>query len=233
MAPFRTAEPAALPSMLLQRSIFAEMKTIHYFHRASLGLALLLLVSCSAPHPGADDRAHRPNIIFDTDIGSDCDDAGAMAVLHKLADRGEINIVGIISSSGRNRYGVGVCDAINTYYGRGSLALGQYKNDDVGDPKNWFSKEIATATTTYRHDVVDSGKELVAAYTALLRKQRDGSVTIVRLIHLMRAPAGLELIERKVKRCVSMAYCGDRPYRDWNFGRNGAESYTREFLMGA
>ena len=27
-------------------------------------------------------------VIFDTDIGSDCDDAGAMDILHKLHDRG-------------------------------------------------------------------------------------------------------------------------------------------------
>jgi hypothetical protein len=35
-------------------------------------------------------------IIFDTDIGSDCDDAGALAVLHKLADKGEAKILGVI-----------------------------------------------------------------------------------------------------------------------------------------
>ncbi len=29
-------------------------------------------------------------IIFDTDMGSDCDDAGALAVLHKLADKEEV-----------------------------------------------------------------------------------------------------------------------------------------------
>lgn len=30
------------------------------------------------------------NVIFDTDIGSDCDDAGALAILHKLADKGKL-----------------------------------------------------------------------------------------------------------------------------------------------
>ncbi len=39
-------------------------------------------------------------LIFDTDMGSDCDDAGALAVLHKLADKEEATILGFIYSSG-------------------------------------------------------------------------------------------------------------------------------------
>lgn len=38
-------------------------------------------------------------IILDTDIGPDCDDAGAIAVLNVLADKGEANILGLINSS--------------------------------------------------------------------------------------------------------------------------------------
>ncbi len=75
-------------------------------------------------------------VILDTDIGSDCDDAGAMAVLHKLADKGEVKILGVIYSSGKNKFGIGVCDAINTYYGRGDLPLGQNIKDDLSLCKN-------------------------------------------------------------------------------------------------
>jgi hypothetical protein len=73
--------------------------------------------------------ANRPVVIFDRDIGSDGDDAGALAVLHRLADLGEVEIAGVIVSSGKNRFGVGVCAAINTWYGRGDLPLGQYQMD--------------------------------------------------------------------------------------------------------
>jgi len=55
-----------------------------------------------------------PAVIFDTDIGSDCDDAGALAVLHALADAGELKILGVIFSSGKNRFGVGTCRWVNT-----------------------------------------------------------------------------------------------------------------------
>ena len=93
-------------------------------------------------------------MIFDTDIGSDCDDAGALAVLHALADAGEIRILGVIFSSGKNRYGVGTCDAINTYYGRGDLPLGQYQGSDVGDPRDSYTNGSprtpnASATTRW------------------------------------------------------------------------------------
>ena len=77
----------------------------------------------------------QPAIIFDTDIGSDCDDAGALAVLHKLADKEEIIILGTIFSSNANPYGIGTAAAINQYYGRGDLPLGQYQGPTIiGDP---------------------------------------------------------------------------------------------------
>ena len=113
---------------------------------------------------GASPGPLRPAVIFDTDMGSDCDDAGALAVAHALADAGELDLLGVIFSSGRNRYGVGTCDAINTYYGRGDLPLGQYQNADVGDPTDSYTKRIATDTRRFGHDVVDEAPDLVAVY---------------------------------------------------------------------
>jgi inosine-uridine nucleoside N-ribohydrolase len=205
------------------------LRIIHFL------LVALFCSSCATLHKNPAQPA-TPTIIFDTDIGSDCDDAGALAILNKLADKGEANLLGVMFSSGRNPYGVGVCDAVNTYYGRGNLPLGQYKQDDVGDPKNSFSKEIATATNRFPHDVIDSADELVAAYKKLLRTQRDSSVTIVMVGHpcgvlqLLHDPEGSRLVKRKVTRCVAMAYAGETPKADWNFGSNGAEFCTREFL---
>ena len=97
-------------------------------------------------------------------MGSDVDDAGALALLHRLAGLGEVELVVVIFSSGKNRYGVGVCDAINTWYGRGDLPLGQYQRDDVGDPQNSYSRHIATATNIYHHDVINRAPDLVRVY---------------------------------------------------------------------
>jgi hypothetical protein len=198
--------------------------------------AAFLLSSCVGPKAPLVSTS-RPNIIFDTDMGSDCDDAGALAILNKLADNGEINLLGVIFSSGKNRFGIGVCDAINTFYGRGDLPLGQYQHDDVGDPLNTYSQQIAAGTNTYGHDVIDSADDLAATYKTLLREQPDNSVIIVMvghpngLVHLMRDAQGMDLIRKKVRFCVAMTYTGERPVADWNFGRNGAAVYTREFLQ--
>lgn len=176
------------------------------------------------------------NIIFDTDIGSDCDDAGALAILNKLADKGEVNILGIVFSSNKNKYGIGVCDAINTYYGRGDLLLGQYKGIEVGDSLDHYCKEIATAKNIYHHNVVDSAMELVAAYKKILEKQPDTSVTIVSVGHphglllLLKDKVGAALIKQKVKGWIAMTYTGNSPVKDWNFGMNGAAVHIKELL---
>lgn len=171
-----------------------------------------------------------PAVIFDTDIGSDCDDAGALAVLHALADAGELRILGVVFSSGKNRYGVGACDAINTYYGRGDLPLGQYQGTDVGDPRNSYTKQIATDTKRYGHDIVDKAPDLVATYRSILESQPDGSVTICTvghphgLVHLLRDPRGKELVRAKVDRWVAMGTGG------WNFQQMGMSAYCQELL---
>ena len=51
-------------------------------------------------------------------MGSDCDDAGALALLHQYADQGKAEIIGCIYSSGKVSFGAGVIEAINIYYGR-------------------------------------------------------------------------------------------------------------------
>ena len=56
-------------------------------------------------------------IFFDTDMETDCDDAGALAVLHSLADRGECEILATVVSV-KDPASVATVDAINTYRGR-------------------------------------------------------------------------------------------------------------------
>lgn len=190
--------------------------------------AMLILTLQPGSLCGAE--AGPPAVIFDTDIGSDCDDAGALAVLHALADLGELRILGVIFSSGRNRYGVGTCDAINTYYGRGDLPLGQYQGTDVGDPRDSYTKRIATDTARFGHDTVDNAPDLVAVYCSLLASQPDRGVTICTvghphgLVHLLRDPRGNELVRAKVERWVAMGMGG------WNFEQMGMAAYCQELL---
>jgi len=56
----------------------------------------------------------KTKIIFDTDIDTDCDDAGALAVLHALADNGEAEILATVVST-RYPYSAPCVEAINRY----------------------------------------------------------------------------------------------------------------------
>lgn len=179
---------------------------------------------------GDSPRVDIPAVVFDTDMGSDCDDAGALALLHALADAGEVRILGVVFSSGTNRYGAGTCDAINTYYGRGDLPLGQYQGTDVGDPTDSYTKRIATDTRTFGHDIVDRAPDLVDVYRSILDSQPDGGVTLVTvghphgLVHLLRSDGGEKLVKAKVKRWVAMGMGG------WNFQQMGMSAYCEELL---
>jgi hypothetical protein len=86
-----------------------------------LVVALVLLAGAAAPSSGRADGPVPVKILFDSDMGSDCDDAGALALLHTLADEGKAEIVGCVFSSGRVPYGAAVMEAINVYYGRPHL----------------------------------------------------------------------------------------------------------------
>lgn len=66
------------------------------------------------------------NLIIDTDAGFDVDDIGALAVAHKLADQGKVNIIATGHATGFE-LGIAVVNVINTYYGRGDIPLGAYK----------------------------------------------------------------------------------------------------------
>jgi hypothetical protein len=72
------------------------------------------------------------HIILDTDLNEDCDDAGALAVLHALADEGKAEILGI-SYCTSSRWGPPCIDVINRWYGRPSLPLGTLRADGFLD----------------------------------------------------------------------------------------------------
>jgi hypothetical protein len=54
-------------------------------------------------------------VILDTDIDSDVDDVGAMAMLHTLANKNVVDILGVIVTS-NDKYAPTCADAINCYF---------------------------------------------------------------------------------------------------------------------
>ena len=156
------------------------------------------------------------NIIFDSDMGPDYDDVGAIAILHALADKGEAHILATVAST---RYdGVaGVMNVFNTYFKRPHIPIGIPKNGlDLRDWQHWSDTLLAK----YPHKIKsnDEVPDAVQVYRKVLASQPDHSVTIVtvgfltNLSNLLNTSAdehsklnGKELVAHKVKLLVCMA----------------------------
>jgi hypothetical protein len=184
-------------------------------------------------------------------MGSDCDDAGALALLHRYADLGKANIIGCIYSSGKIPYGAGVIEAINIYYGRPDIPVGANRKNDVGDPVDKMGAEkLARNSALYQNKIIhnNDAEEQTNLNRRLLANQEDNSIIYVTIGHtqglhdlLVSKPdeisplSGYDLIKRKVKRWIALgglnANNNDGNYvKDWNFFFNGTAEYTKYLI---
>ena len=67
-------------------------------------------------------------IIFDTDLGGDFDDLGALAMLHHFVDKQECDLLAVMCWS-TEQYAVSAIDAVNRYYGHPDIPVGTRKGD--------------------------------------------------------------------------------------------------------
>ena len=65
-------------------------------------------------------------LLLDTDIGPDCDDAGALAVLFSLQKTARFEIAGIVNCTS-NPWGAGAIDAICTFYDAPGFPIGEFR----------------------------------------------------------------------------------------------------------
>ncbi len=213
-----------------------------------LNRTLLILVVC---FPLFTFSQAPEKIIFDTDMGSDCDDVGALALLHQYVSEGKAEIVAEVYSSGVVPYGAGVIDAINRFFGRSDIPLGASHGNEVGDPVDkMLAEQMISDTSRYGNRIVTNtdAPEQVGLLRKVLASQPDGEVTYVTIGHtealaslLNSGPdqysplSGEDLVEKKVQRWVALGALnagnerGDL-VKDWNFFFNGTADYTRTCL---
>jgi inosine-uridine nucleoside N-ribohydrolase len=174
---------------------------------------LAILASCNSTKP----VNHPVKIIFDTDLGPDYDDVGALAFLHAMADSGKAEILATVSSNQHEL--VAPCiNIINIYFNRPDLPIGSPKSHGVnlGAFQHWPD----TLAAKYPHTVQSTSEapDAIAVYRKVLSSQPDTSVTIVtvgfltNLAGLLQSTAdslsplsGKDLIFKKVKKLVCMA----------------------------
>ncbi|MDF1660046.1 MAG: nucleoside hydrolase, partial [Verrucomicrobiales bacterium] len=160
------------------------------------------------------DMSKALNVIFDTDMGNDTDDAMALAMLHSLQSRGVVNLLGITSTKDDPR-SAAYLDAFNTFYGRPDIPIGTVRNG-----VNPEMKDFLKFAAEYPHDL-KSGQDAERAMPflrKLLVDQPDNSVTLLQVgfftnfARLIETEAddispltGMELVKQKVKELHVMA----------------------------
>jgi inosine-uridine nucleoside N-ribohydrolase len=201
---------------------------------------------------------NRPvKIIFDTDLDTDCDDAGALAILHVLADRGEVEILAVVCD-----VPVESCPAcaraINEWYGREGIPVGAVlepawrQNPRYAAYRDLRDRVVRERNMPLYNDVLGGewlarhgpwqAEEAVRLYRKTLASQDDGSAVIC-VVGLLEALArllqsgpddlspldGSELIRRKVRQLVTMAGGGFPQGKDsFNWGM---DRHSSEYVL--
>ncbi|PWU05038.1 MAG: nucleoside hydrolase [Bacteroidetes bacterium] len=180
-------------------------------------LSCVLLVIFSSQSFSQNSPRKSTPIIFDTDMGPDYDDVGAIAILHAMADSGQINILATIAST-KYEGVAAVLNVFNTYFNRPQIPIGIPKGHglELKDWQHWSD----TLIVRYPHKIKtnNESQDATELYRKLLSKKPDHSVVIVttgfltNMADLLNSNAdkwsklsGTDLVKQKVKHLVCMA----------------------------
>ena len=180
-----------------------------------LALASTLLAGCRKPI----------NLIMETDIGNDVDDAIAMDLLYKYVDAGKINLLATCINKEGSAPGEFV-DILNTWYGHPDIPIGiihegaDCETDAINYAQAVVQLKDKEGKPAFKRTLKDHTNlsEAHILYRKLLSKAADKSVVIAsvgfstNLSRLLETPAdeyskltGKELVAKKVRLLVTMA----------------------------
>jgi len=179
------------------------MKFNTYFLGMVYRLFVLVLFAMPALVTAQDGTPKK--IIYETDMCADVDDAGALAILHAMANNGEAEILAVCFNE-VHPDGAAAIDAMNTWYGRGDIPVGVYR----GNLSNPDGSGYLSYVAEFPHDLEDDdAPSALDVYRQVLAAQPDSSVTIVsvgftnNLNDLLQEEP--DLIAQKVVELVQMA----------------------------
>jgi len=210
--------------------VMAVLKSI--LRISGVSALLVVLALCGVCHPAA---ATAPNVIFDTDMWSDIDDALALAMLHALESRGEIKLVAVTVNM-QEPWCASYVDAVDTFYGRPEIPVGLVRGGKNTEavrkefpetiwPVTEYTRLVSERKTSdgalvYPHRLSDGSKapDAVSLLRRTLAAQPDRSVVVIEvgyhtnLARLLDSDAdaasplgGRDLVARKVRLLSVMA----------------------------
>jgi inosine-uridine nucleoside N-ribohydrolase len=182
-------------------------------------LAFLLTLAIALPASAAPPL----DVIFDTDMGNDVDDALALAMLHAFASRGEVKLLAVTVSKD-NPWAAEYVRLVNEYYGRGTIPVGIVHGGKTRED-GLYVRQVCELHG--RHP--GSTEDAVPLLRKTLAAEPDGAVTLIQvgfstnLARLMEsAPdqfsdlSGTELVKRKVRLLTVMAGNFAEPKPEYN-----------------
>jgi len=196
---------------------------------------LFVILCISFAGCGSEQKSAPQPIIFDSDMGPDYDDVGAITMLHAYADSGYIDILATVAST-RYEGVAAVMNVLNTYFNRQNIPIGIPKQNGLTlrDWQHWTD----TLIKNYPHQIKTNNEvpDAVEVYRKTLASQPDTSVIIVttgfltNLANLLRSQPdnyssldGVALVKQKVKQLVSMG--GRFPEgKEFNLDQDAASS---------
>lgn len=167
-------------------------------------------------------------IILDTDLGSDCDDSGALSIIHNLHSEGKCELLGVLCSIA-NKYCPITVKAINTWFQNKDIPIGQTNTHLFENtPENMIFTKII-ATEYLKNNDKPHIHDAVRLYRQILRDNSD--ITIISIGFLNNISAllnsvaddisplsGVELIKEKVKKVYLMGgnFSGNEKQPEYN-----------------
>lgn len=162
-------------------------------------------------------KLKKRNVILDTDIGPDCDDVGALAVMFSYAKELGVSILGVNNCTS-NPYGSATIDAVREYCEMPEFAIGAYSKPGFFDDHQKYNKYIAETYSSKYRKGENEYLPHVDFYRTLLSKAEDDSVILITVgmfnafADFLKSEAdeisplsGLELAKSKLHAVVSMA----------------------------
>lgn len=184
------------------------MKPINRF----VSILVFLMLIC-----GFAKSAQPVKIIFDSDMGPDFDDVGAITILHSLAAKGECEILATMASDGYP-YIAPTLEVFNRYFKKPNIPIGVPVADapTFSCPNHWNDSLVVKYLPKQKNN--KDYPSATEVYRKVLAAQPDGSVVIVTVGFLSNLEtllksgpdrfsplSGKELVVKKVKKWVAMA----------------------------
>jgi inosine-uridine nucleoside N-ribohydrolase len=193
------------------------MKTLILLFAFLSGSALTAITSVAA------EPSQPVKIIFDTDMGNDCDDALALGLIHALQSRGACELLAVTLTHPSPDAGAYV-DAVNTFYGRPDIVIGVNPSAPMPSESRFLKvahQKNGDGTLMYPHDFdATNSPHAIPLLRSLLAKAEANSIVLVQVgfftnfAALLESGAdefsplsGVELVRQKVRFLSVMGGC--------------------------